>query len=409
MSTKIQCPKCAHAFSVEEAIAEKVEKGYAQELKEKERQLQSNYRLELEKLSLREEKLAQAEAQEEERLKALLEAKEKALALKLQAQMNEQFAAKLQSLEEENELKTAQLKDLRKQELALQRREQALREAQEEQEIKLEERILKERQRLQDEMDERLSQRVELKLREKELLIKQLNENIEDMKRKSEQGSMQVQGEAQEVAIEELLKERFPLDHIGEVGKGQRGADCLQVVRNRSGQDCGAIIYESKRTKAFSKLWLNKLKQDALDAKANIPVLVSEAMPEGQKGIIQMDGVWVCDFASVGTLAMILRFALIKEFQAMGTQENKGEKMQMLYDYLTGNEFKMQVQTMVDGFEVLQAEIKRQRRAMETSWKKQEKALEMVFKNTIGFHSSVRGIAGAAVAAIPLLEFDEED
>lgn len=406
MSTNIQCPQCDHHFSVEEAIAQKVEKGYAQELKAKEQELKESYKQELAKLKTREEKLALSEAEEEKRLAALVAAKEAEVTKKLSADFKEKFAEQLQALQKDNEAKAAEVRSLKKQEIELQKREQALKDAQEDLQIQLDQKLLTEKQKLQQEMEERLNERVDLKLREKELLINQLKENIEDMKRKSEQGSMQVQGEAMELALEEMLRERFPLDHIAEVGKGQRGADCIQVVRSSSGQDCGSIIYESKRTKAFSKPWLSKLKQDALEAKANIPVLVTEAMPEGHKGILQMEGVWITDFQSAATLAMILRFALLKEHQALGSQENKGEKMQMLYDYLTGNEFRMQVQTIVEGFEEMHSQIQKQRRSMEASWKKQEKALELVIQNTIGLHSSVRGIAGTAVASIPQLELE---
>jgi hypothetical protein len=407
MSTNIECPRCEHQFSVEEAIAQKVEKGYAVELQIKENSLKKEYAELLQSLKGRETKLANSEKTEAERLNVLLAKKEKEIQAKLENELKAQFGSRMKALQEENKEKSTRLKSVEKQELELQKREQKLKEAMEDQQMALDRIILEEKQKLQGQMEDRLEEKVVLKLKEKEMLINQLKKNIEEMKRKSDQGSMQAQGEAQELAIEDLLRERFPIDNISEVGKGTRGADCMQTVRGRSGQDCGLIIYESKRTKTFSKTWLAKLKQDALSAKANIPVLVTEAMPEGLKGIFQMDGVWVTDFQSIGTLAMILRFALIKEHHALGTQENKGEKMQLLYDYLTGNEFRMQVQAILDGFEEMHEQIRKQRRSMEASWKNQEKALELVIHNTIGLHSSVRGIAGAAVAAIPMLELQQ--
>jgi hypothetical protein len=408
MSTSIQCPKCEHNFYVEEVIAQKIEKGFKAELEAKENDLKKRYQADLNRLAQREVKLNASEKLKEEELQKLLKSKATEIRKRLKDEIQEQFLDQINSLQKANKHKDENIKLLRKQELALMEREIELQEQRESLDLELKEKMLFEKKKLQGLMEERLEQRLTLQMSEKQLLIKQLTERIEDMKRKTDQGSMQVQGEAQEIAIEELLEERFPLDLINPIGKGQRGADCLQIVHNRSGQECGAIVYESKRTKAFSKSWITKLKEDALSAKANIPVLVTQVLPEGIKSIGQIDGVWVCDFLSVGNLAMILRYSIIKEHQAFGTQENKGDKMQMLYDFLTGIEFKMQVEAILEGFDLMQTEISKQRRSMEASWKKQEKSLEKVMQSTIGMHSSVRGIAGAAVAAIPMLELDED-
>jgi hypothetical protein len=237
-----------------------------------------------------------------------------------------------------------------------------------------------------------------LKIKEKDKIIEDQKRLTEEMKRKQEQGSMQLQGEVQELAIEEILRSAFPFDEISEVPKGMSGADVIQIVRNRFGQEVGKIVFESKRTKAFSHEWIQKLKSDAVLVKADICVLITEAMPDGIEKIGQKDGIWVCSFNDFKGLVMVVRDSLIKINDAFSSQINKGEKMQMLYDYLMSNEFLMQVGAIVDGFSELQKGYMQERNAMERIWKQREKQLEKVMLNTNHFIGSVQGIAGNSIA-----------
>jgi len=170
------------------------------------------------------------------------------------------------------------------------------------------------------------------------------------MRRKAEQGSMQIQGEVQELAIEEILKNLFPVDLIEEVWKGIKGADVIHTVRNRIGVDCGIILYESKRTKTFVQDWIPKLKTDALKVKADLLVIITEALPDGIDKIGQKERVWICTYNDFKGLVIVLRESLIKISEAYSSHTNKGEKMQMLYDYLISNEFMLQVSAIVEGF-----------------------------------------------------------
>ncbi len=154
------------------------------------------------------------------------------------------------------------------------------------------------------------------------------------MRRKSEQGSMQLQGEVQELALEELLKAAFPFDIISEVGKGVRGADCIQTVRNNFGQECGKIIFESKRTKDFASDWIEKLKADMRSQGADVAVIVTQALPKDMDRFGEKDGVWICSFAEVKPIVQMLRDGIIKISSALKSQENRGDKMHLLYDYL---------------------------------------------------------------------------
>lgn len=231
----------------------------------------------------------------------------------------------------------------------------------------------------------------------------------EEMQRKQEQGSMQTQGEVQELAIEEWLAAQFPLDVIEEIKKGERGADCMQIVHTRTQQNCGVIYYESKRTKSFSKGWIEKFKADIQDKNANIGVLVTDAMPSDMDRLGLKDGVWVCTFDEFKGLCTVLRESLVQISTAIITQENKGDKMGMLYDYLTSNEFKMQIEAIVEGFTQMKTDLESEQRSMRTIWNKREKQIEKVLLNTTGMYGSIKGIAGSAVQAIPLLELPSED
>jgi hypothetical protein len=231
---------------------------------------------------------------------------------------------------------------------------------------------------------------------------------IEEMKRKAEQGSMQLQGEVQEIILEELLRATFPFDMINEVGKGVRGADCVQTVRNSFGQECGRIIYESKRTKEFSQDWIEKLKKDMRSIGVDVAVIVSQCYPKGMDCFGERDGVWICSFEEVKAVAYVLRDGLLKLSAMTRSQENKGDKMHLLYDYLTGSEFNEQWKAVREGFMSMRMSIQRERDAMEKLWKSREKQLEKVLLNAAYIRGSIEGIAGTDQIRLSLTD-DEED
>ena len=232
------------------------------------------------------------------------------------------------------------------------------------------------------------------------------------MKTKQQQGSMQTQGEVQELGIEEWLADKFPIDTIQEIKKGERGADCLQIVHTRTRQNCGTIYYESKRSKAFQPTWIEKFKADIREKNANIGVLVTEVMPSDMDRLGLKDGVWVCSFAEFKGLCAVLRESIIQISTAIITQDNKGDKMGMLYDFLTSNEFKLQIEAIVEGFTQMKADLESEQRSMRGIWKKREKQIDKVLLNTTDMYGSIKGIAGNAIQTVPLLELpagDEDD
>ncbi|WP_295417806.1 DUF2130 domain-containing protein [Sulfurovum sp.] len=248
----------------------------------------------------------------------------------------------------------------------------------------------------------------ELKLKAKDEQIEQMRRDIESAKRKAEQGSMQVQGEALELAIENWLASQFPFDNIEEVKKGAFGADCVHTIHTRELQNCGTICYESKNTKAWSDGWIAKLKQDMLKVNADIGVLVTSVYPNGMDRMGFVEGIWVCSLDEFKGSASLLRESLIRVQKTIQKEENRSDKMSLLYSYLTGNEFQMQLKAIVDGFMQMQTELDKERRSLMASWKRRQKLIDGVLQNTTEMYGSLQGIAGAgALGHIEALELPE--
>lgn len=380
MGTEIKCPNCGHQFELNESLKNEVEK----ELRGKMQDWQKKKEEEFEK----------------QKNLLLSDALKKA---------GEETAAKLRSLEEEAKTKTQQLQDLQKKELDLMRDKNTLEEKQKNMEVEIEKRFLEKRKEIEESAIKREQELFDLKTKEFKLQMEQQQKLIEELKRKSEQGSMQLQGESQEILLEEILKENFPFDIIEEVGKGVEGADCMQIIRNSAGVVCGKIIYESKRTKAWSNNWVDKLKNDKRNQAADAAILVTQAFPKDMDRFGEKDGIWLCNFAEVNSVAHLLRNSIIKVYEIQKSQEGKGDKMQMLYDYLTGIEFRGQMEAIMEGFMSIKNGITKERVQMEKIWKEREKQLEKVLLSTSGMYGSVKGIAGASIQDIPLLDGTETE
>jgi hypothetical protein len=345
---------------------------------------------------------------------------------KLETEINQQLRKSI-AADFENQLRLLQqsakdneekLRSARLKEMEYLQKEEALKMKEQEIELEAKRAMQKERERLSDEIRKMEAQKNEAREHEYQLKLKELEKQLDDqrkladeMKRKAEQGSMQLQGEVQELLLEEILKDHFPFDGIGEVGKGVEGADCIQMVRNHLGQDCGKIIFESKRTKSFNNGWIEKLKADMRNKQADVAILVTQAYPKEMTCFGEKDGVWICSFSEVLALTNALRHTIIRIAETKKAEENKGEKMQMLYGYLTGIEFRQQIETIVEGFLSMKNSISKERIQMEKIWKEREKQLERVLLSTSGMYGSIKGIAGASIGNIPLLEdgLDEEE
>jgi hypothetical protein len=406
-TTKITCPKCGHEFAVEDVISKQIEEKYRAELNQKITAIQQEYQSKESKLTQKEADLkklqSNIDAQVAEKLKVETEKKSK----EIKIQVAQQYEDQIKSLNDANTETQKQLSDLKKAKIENEQLKRKLDSQKQDLEVEFEQKMTAQLKAETNLIRQREGERIELKLKEKDEVINSMKEQMEVMKRKAEQGSMQLQGEVQELVLEEVLRSMFQFDLIEEVGKGIRGADVIHTVRNRFGVDCGKIAYESKRTKSFSQDWITKLKADAALVKADLLVIVSEALPEEIDHIGQINGVWICSFNDFKGLAIVLRDSLLRVSEAYSTQTNKGEKMQMLYDYLTSNEFKLQVGAIIEGFTSLQVSYHKEKRAMERIWKEREKQLEKVLLNTNHFIGSVKGIAGTSMPELKQIGADD--
>ncbi len=410
---QINCPNCGTAIDVNDILAHQLEEQIKQkyqaqlsvqrdEFSKKQRDLLADKEA-FEAKKLRENELFQEKVDVKiKQEKALIEQK---LKQQLVLEQQDQF----QLLQKELNEKSEQIKELNltKAEIEKLKREKSeLKEAIEaESQLKLNQLILEEKEKI------RKIEEDKNELRVKELL-KQLEDQkklTEEMKRKQEQGSMQLQGEVQELAIEEWLSAQFPLDTIDEIKKGARGGDCIQTVHTRQQQNCGTIYYESKRTKDFQPSWIEKFKADIREKSADIGVLVTDVLPSDMARMGLKDGIWICTFEEFKGLCTVLRETLIRLNTSLVSQENKGDKMHLLYDFLTSNTFRMQVEAIVEGFSQMKADLETEKRSMQRIWKQREKQIEKVIVNTIDMYGSVRGIAGNAVQAVKALELESDD
>lgn len=360
----IICPHCKKAIELSEALSHQVEE-----------------RLLVEKKKMWERALKAAE----EKFKADSEAE-----LKL---LQEQL------LEEKKKRQEAQ-----RLEFELRKERAKLEEEKKEFELKVQREIDKERKKASEEAYKKAFEEYRLKERETEKKLEDVLKVNEELRRKLEQGSQQTQGEVLELELEDTLRSEFVYDQVQEVPKGITGADVLQVVYDSRGRRCGTIIWESKRTKAWSDSWIAKLKSDKRAVKADLAVLVTEVLPKGVKNFAAKDGVWVSNYASIVGLATALRLQLIQIFAAKQSQVGKNEKMEILYQYLTGVEFSQRIEAIVEAFNSMRDELEREKRAYTKMWAKREKQIQGVLNNMIGMRGDLEGILGPALPESKNLE-----
>ena len=389
----VTCPKCQHSFEPTDAIRDEIEK----ELRGK---------------------MTDWQKKKEEETNLLLAEQKTKIQNELTEQLKKNIAGeyehKLKLMQDNEANMSKQVNEFRQKELEFLKQVQAIQAKEAELELELQRKLNTERESLKAQIQKEEAERLSIKDQEHVLKVKELEKQLDDqrklaeeMKRKAEQGSMQMQGEVQELLLEELLKSSFPFDEIVEVGKGVRGADCIQVVRNNLGQEAGKIIYESKRTTAFAQEWIEKLKTDMRSQGADIAIIVTQAFPKDMERFGEKEGVYICSYQEVKSVALLLRTALLKLFDAKKNQLNKGDKMSFLYDYLTSNEFNEQWKAIGEGFRQMRQSIQKERDAMEKLWKSREKQLEKVLLNAMHIKGSIEGIAGADSINMNLLEDDE--
>ena len=411
MATEVKCPSCGHGFPIEEVMAEE----YKQQLRLK---MQDYTRQKEEEFQKKEAEFTNREKKQQEAFEERLAGEKKALQLTLEENLRKSIASDFENqllmLQNSVNASAEKLKESRQKELEFLQREQSLKQKEEEMEIALQRKLQEQRAELSEQIRKQETEKYSIKDTEHQLKVKEMEKQLEDqkklvdeMKRRAEQGSMQLQGEVQELILEEQLRSYFPFDLISEVVKGVRGADCVQTVRNQFGQECGRIIYESKRTTAFGGDWIDKLKKDMRAQAIDVAVIVTQCYPKGMDCFGEKDGVWICSFDEIKAVSYILRDGVMKLANLAKAQDNKGDKMHLLYDYLTSSEFSEQWKAIREGYMSMRVSIQKERDAMEKLWKAREKQLEKVLLNAAHIKGSIEGIAGTDVIQLSLGDEDE--
>ncbi len=404
----IKCPECGAEFELSLAVSHDIEveaaKKYQKQIKE------------LEEKALKEAEVKDSELQkklEEEQTK--FEKKEKEMSEQVEIVRNE---AERKAKKKAEEVTKLELEDLKaqveekngkiiagqKQELELRKRQRELEDKEKDLELEMVRKIDGEKVKIQEETHKILEDQHRLKDAEKNKQLEGMRKQIDDLKHKAEQGSQKIQGEVLELEIEKMLKEEFPFDKIEPVSSGIKGADVIQIVNTQAGKLCGKILWETKRGRNWSDRWLKKLKDDQRDAKADIAVIVSEVLPTGLTQFRVIEGVWVTSIASAQSLALALRVVLTQAAREKKLQAGKEEKMELVYSYLTGPEFRNRVEAIVESFVGMKEDLDREKRAINKIWEKREKQIERVVMNIGGMQGDIEGVAGMVLPKVEILE-----
>ena len=414
--SKINCPNCGTSIDVQDIISHQLEEEIKQKYQAQLVEEKKKYESDFEVLNKAKEDFEKRKKQEnqlfQERLEKQLRADKKELEEQLSKKMKREQADQFDSMQKELNEKSEKLKELNRSKAEIEKLKRENAEVKEAVEAEAQKRLNQQLQTEKEKIKKAEEDKNELRFKELQMKLDDQKKLTEEMKRKQEQGSMQMQGEVLELAIEEYLESTFPLDSIDEIKKGARGADCVQVVNSRTRINCGKIYYESKRTKEFQPSWIEKFKADMREKNADIGVLVTEALPKGVDRMTNKDGIWICTFDEFKGLSTVLRESVIRVSAALVTTENKGDKMSILYDFLTSNEFRLQIEGIVEGFTTMKNDLESEKRAMHRIWKTRDKQLEKVLSNTTNMYGSIKGIAGNAIGNIDALELgggDTED
>jgi hypothetical protein len=316
----------------------------------------------------------------------------------------EQKAREINDLQDILQQREEKLAEAQKAQAELLRKQRELDDAKRELELTVEKRVQEGLDTTREQARKEAEEQMKLKVMEKEHTITSMQKQIEELKRRADQGSQQLQGEVQELELEALLAAKFPRDTIEPVPKGEHGGDVLQRVNGPIGQLCGTILWEAKRTKNWSDGWLVKLREDQRAAKAEIAVLVSQALPKGVESFELIDGVWVTHPRAALPVAVTLRHTLLEVSLARQSSEGQQTKMEMVYQYLTGPRFRQRVQAIVEAFSSMQEDLDKEKRAITKQWAKREEQIERVMGATVGMYGDLQGIAGRSLQEIDGLE-----
>jgi hypothetical protein len=392
----IKCPGCGEAIPISEAIHHQIAERTRQEFKAE--ALEGKRAL-----AAKERELSEKAAALDQTISERLAAERINLSKELEAKLRSGFSTEIADLKRQADERSERLAQAQAIELELRTGKRNLEEREKARDLEMARKLDEERVRLQQEISTHLEEEHARQVAEKDKRLSDAMKVNDELRRKLQQGSQQLQGEVLELALEDLISQAFPSDLIQPVPKGINGADILQRVQNQNGDFAGSIIWESKRTKAWSDGWIQKIKDDQRQAKADIAIVVSDALPKDYNHFKQISGIWVTHPRCAIHLASALRLLLLEVASAKRTVVGKNEKMEILYAYLSGIEFRQRVDAIVEAFVTMQEDLQEERRSTERRWAKREKTIQRVITNTSGMYGDLQGLVGSSLATIPAL------
>lgn len=399
-SMTITCPNCQHKFQAEEALKHHM----SQELAERTRELESNYKTRQSELEQLMTQLDKKEQSIDQLVKERLAKSRGVLKEEMRKELTGDFEGAINAYKEKVAQQQSKLKELTEKDLQIEELKDQLHNVNQDLELKYKRQFREKEQHLEQQLRESLMSDVQMKMREKDKTMEDYRNQIDQLKRKLEQGSMQLQGEVQELMIEERLKELFPQDEITEINKGVRGADVTQTVLNNSVL-CGTLLYESKNTQKFSNDWIDKLRSDQMASGAHTAILVTRTMPKGQEGEYYTEkGIIVCSIRLFPVVAALCRHKLVDLKHQANRFDLQKDTSGLLYQYLTGEEFRLHLEELVGGLMNLKTQISKERAAFEKQWKQRDKEVDRMYANLAQMFGSIKGIGGASIKEIKSLE-----
>lgn len=412
----ITCPACQSEIKLTESLAapllEATRRKFQQQLADKDHKVaerEAALKRQQEELQKAQEAIDDQVAEKLKSERATIaneEAKKAKLILGADLERKTKELADLQEVLKENNKKLGEAQKAQAEVLKMQRH---LADAKREMDLTIEQRVQESLSAVREKAKQEAEGGLKLKVLEKEQMIASMQRQIEELKRKAEQGSQQLQGEVQELQLESVLREAFPRDTIEPVPKGEYGGDAIHRVYGDGPNCCGTILWESKRTKNWTEGWLAKLRGDQRSAKAEFAVIVSQALPKGVEAFDNIDGVWVTSPALAVPVAVALRHSLIELAHARQAGEGQQTKMELVYQYLTGPRFRHRVQAIVEKFSDMQQDLEKERKTMTKLWAKREEQIRCVIESTAGMYGDLQGIAGSTLQEIEGLQLQIED
>jgi len=403
----IICPHCENEIPLTEVLTHQIADSLKKEMEKDIRKQEDLLAKRKDDLLAKEAFLKKSESDLDDKVQKLLLDKESELKTKAKKNALAESAAQMKALQEELDEKAKKLSQSQKTELALRKKTREIEEREKTLELDLEKKLAGRVDAEKQKAIKTFQEEQQLKDAAYEKKIADMAKAVDEAKRKAEQGSMQTQGEVAELRLEETLERAFRYDNIEPVAKGVRGADVIQTVKDQGLKACGKIIWESKNTKSWSQGWVQKLKDDQASKGAEIAILVTEAMPPEIENFGMVDGVWVTRQSLAIPLATVLRDSLADLTYARNSAEGMTEKMQFLYQYIIGPEFRQKVEGIIDTFSGMKVQLDKEKRAMTKLWKERDKQIDRVVENTSGMYGDFKGVIGAALKDIEALELGD--